>query len=343
MGLMIISENPKVFNSMSAQSLSDCQLAETEWMHAWIKENYQLFFGKLNYEMIGQEINVTGAGSEGYLDFLAIDLLTGKTVVIEAKRDDYKHRDLIGQIIEYASGISKFNKDKFNQLYQDYNNSADMSLDELFGQQSFNISMLNSKQQIILIVQKSSKNQGSTLRLRASCAYLREQGMDINILEFSWYTMNPERTTPRKGDIIEAKFVWEMDVETGKQRIGSQPANEDDFLVDKDDNAIELYRSVISMLELKRLWVRRRPATTYITFYGKKRAFMTVEFIDKTIKLRLRLPEDYQDGLAVRVNPDVDNHKLVINDKFLHQVTLSELFNEDKLFKVINDSYDNNQ
>lgn len=61
------------------------------------KRKLSAFLWKISYEIIGQEINVTGAGSEGYLDFLALDLGTGNTVVIEAKRDDYKHRDLIGQ------------------------------------------------------------------------------------------------------------------------------------------------------------------------------------------------------------------------------------------------------
>lgn len=86
MGLLIVTENPLVLENISAQSLSKCQLCEPEWIHSWIKDNYQLFFGKLNYEIIGQEINVTDASSEGYLDFLALDLTTGNTVVIEAKK-----------------------------------------------------------------------------------------------------------------------------------------------------------------------------------------------------------------------------------------------------------------
>ncbi len=106
MALVMISENPVVLENINTRSLSQCQLSETEWMHSWIKENYQLFFGKLNYEIIGQEVDVTGSGAGGYLDFLAIDLVTGNMVIIEAKRDDYKHRDLIGQSIEYAAGVS---------------------------------------------------------------------------------------------------------------------------------------------------------------------------------------------------------------------------------------------
>lgn len=96
MALLMVGDNPSTLENINKLSLSEKLLGEVEWVHTWIKENYQAIFGKLNYEIIGQEVDVSGEGSKGSLDFLAIDLATGNTVIIECKRDDFKHRDLVG-------------------------------------------------------------------------------------------------------------------------------------------------------------------------------------------------------------------------------------------------------
>jgi len=344
LGLLLVTENPLVLENISAQSLSMCNLSETDWMHSWIKENYQLLFGKLNIEIIGQEINVTGAGSEGYLDFLALDMATGDTVAIEAKRDDYKHRDLVGQAIEYAAGVARFNLEKLNEIYRAYMDSDDTNLEELFAQHPYNISSINSNQQIMLIVQRSTRNQGTILRLKSSCSFLREQGVDVNIMEISWYTKNLEPKMPVKGDIIEVNFVWEPDIpdKQTKQRRGSSsvPENEDEFLVDKTDRAIEIYRQIVNLVDSLRFKYRRKPAASHITFYGKTKAFMVVEFLDEQVKLRLRLPEDYSNELLEKLKSDYD--KLTISDNFLFRITLNKIDNEEMLATIIFDSYDYN-
>jgi len=344
MALLIITENPVILESINAQSLSKCQLSEEAWMHSWIKENYQIFFGKLNYEIIGREINVTGSGSEGYLDFLAIDLATGNTVIIEAKRDDYKHRDLLGQSIEYAAGVSKFDKDRLNEMYQAYSGTIDNTIDELFAQQSYPLDLINQKQQIILVVQKSLKNQGSLLRLKSSCAFLRAQGLDINILEISWYTNNLDYNSPTKGDIIELNFVWELDMpenSSKKMRSSSSvPASEDEFLVDKSDMAIELYRAVVNMLDGKRIKYKRQPTSAHITLYGKKKAFLVIQFYEEHIMLRLRLPDDYSNTLLDKLNQEYD--KLSKSDNFLYQAKIMDINLVDDLADSIIYSYEYN-
>ena len=344
MALLIITENPIVLENINARSLSQCQLSETEWMHSWIKENYQLFFGKLNYEIIGQEIDITGSGAEGYLDFLAIDLATGNTVIMEAKRDDYKHRDLVGQSIEYAAGVSKFDKERLNEFYQNYSGSIDNTIDELFAQQSYSLDMINQKQQIILVVQRSMKNQGTLLRLKATCAFLREQGLDINILEISWYTKTLDHQTPQRGDIIEANFVWELDIpdSISKKRSyrSTVPASEDEFLVDKSDMAIELYRTVVDMLDGKRIRYNRKPTSSHITLYGKKKVFLIIQFHEDHIVSRLRLPDDYSNSLLEKLNKEYD--KLTISDNFLYQAKISNTDQVDRLADTILQSYEYN-
>ena len=120
MALLMVGDSPGVLERINKLSLSEKQLGEVEWVHSWIKENYQTIFGKLSYEIIGQEVDVSGDGPGGYLDFLAIDIATGDTVIIECKRDDFKHRDLIGQAVEYAAGIAKFPLETLNKIYSAY-------------------------------------------------------------------------------------------------------------------------------------------------------------------------------------------------------------------------------
>lgn len=51
---------------------------------------------------------------------------------MKRKRDDYKHRDLLGQVIEYAAGVARFNlveflDDQINlrlRLPEDYSSEA---------------------------------------------------------------------------------------------------------------------------------------------------------------------------------------------------------------------------
>lgn len=345
MSLLMVSENPKVLESINTQSLTGCQLGEAEWVHSWIKENYQLIFGELNYELIGQEVNVTGSGAEGYLDFLAVDMASGDTVILECKRDDFKHRDLIGQAIEYAAGIAGFSKEKLDEVYTAFSgNDQSTSLDTLLIQQGTNILNINCSQKIILVVQNSNKNQGTLLRLKSECAYMRKKGIDINILELSWYTKDMNTGLPKQGDIIEFKFVWDIEAletqipsgNTSKSS-SSTPIPEATFLLNKSDLSIQLYDSLVQLLESNNIKYKRRPASKYITFYGKSKAFMIVMFNEDSITLRLRLENEYDSPLVTRLDSHYD--KLAEVDNFIYQLNISSPESIEKLMGFVLDSY----
>lgn len=340
MGLFLVGDQPTLLEAIDAQSLSSNQLAEEEWVHNWIEKNFAILFGQLNIELIGREVNVTGAGSEGYLDFLGVDSSIGNTVIIEAKRDDFDPRKLIGQAVEYAAGISRFSKEKLNQIYQKYIGSQEETLDDVIVQKSGNPALLNQNQSIILVVQSSYMNQGSILRLKSACLYLRETGLDINILEFKWYKKEATAKAPEKGDIIEAKFVWEIE-DVKKPSAASTSLQESSFLLDKTDTAIQLYNFVVKLIDSQRVKYTRRAAAKWITFYGKKpKAFLVVQFEDDQIKLRLRLDDGYNHQIIERLKDDHD--KLAMSDRFLHQVTVKNFNQKDDLLKVIMDSYNYN-
>jgi len=340
MGLFLVGDQPTLLEAIDAQSLSANQLAEAEWVHNWIEKNFPILFGQFNIELIGHEVNITGSGSEGYLDFLGVDLSTGNTVIIEAKRDDFDPRKLIGQAVEYAAGISRFSKEKLNQIYQEYINSQEETLENVIIQKSGNPALLNKSQSIILVVQSSYLNQGSMLRLKSACLYLRETGLDINILELKWFKKEAAPKAPEKGDIVEAEFLWNIE-EVKKPPGVLTPLQESSFLLDKTDTAIQLYNFVVKLIDSQRVKYSRRTGAKWITFYGKKpKAFLVVQFEDNQIKLRLRLGDSYDHKIVERLSDNYD--KLAASDKFLHQVTVNSCNQKDDLIKVIMDSYNYN-
>gem|GEM_PF-4177543 len=342
MALFLVCDEPTLLEAVDTQSLSVNQLAEEDWVHSWIEKNFQILFGQLNIEIIGREVNVTGSGSEGFLDFLGLDLSTGNTVIIEAKRDDFDTRKLLGQAVEYAAGISRFSRERLDQIYREYMGSADETLDNLLLQKSVSPDLINRGQTLILVVQSSYKNQGSVLRLKSACHYLREIGLDINILELKWYKNKAASgAAPEKGDIIEAKLLWEIE-ESGKPSPAPTPLQESSFFLDKTDLAIQLYHFVIKLIDAQRVKYTRRIASKWITLYGKKRAFMVIQFPPEgdRIRLRLRLDDTYSHPLLEKLPEDHD--KLASADKFRHQITVHNSDHPDELTKVLMDSYQYN-
>ncbi len=345
MSLLVIGEDPTRLKSINKLSLSEKHLGEVEWVHAWIKENYQAIFGKLNYEIIGQEVDVSGEGPEGYLDFLAIDLETGDTVILECKRDDFKHRDLIGQAVEYAAGVSKFTTDELNSIYNNYTADSANTLQSLLAQYHGDISKINKHQKIVLVAQNSTKNEGSFLRLKALCGYLRSLDIDINILEMKWYSNNANAQKPGQGDIVEFEFIWDINPlevlhKTGNKK-SSHLISEDEFLFDKTDKAIEIYNALLDKMNATNIIkYKQRPNSQWITFYGKSKAFMVVILQDEFIKVRLRFNEDYQCVKLEKLGLNTD--KLTKQDGFLYQGTINESEQLNDIIQCIVDSYEYN-
>jgi len=135
--------------------------------------------------------------------------------------------------------------------------------------------------------------------------------------------------------------VWEIE-EKNKSTNTPAPLNEQSFLKDKTDNAIKLYSFIVKLLDSQRVKYTKRIASKWITFYGKSRAFMVIQFEENQIKLRLRLGDTHDSNAVEKLDENFD--KLTSFDKFFHQITVTNMDNKEEIIKAMIDSYKfNNQ
>ena len=164
--------------------LSDQQFQERD-LEAWIESNPDILGEPLMF--IGRQVVVPGINDR--LDLLALDP-TGDTVIVEIKRG--KLNDPVDiQAIRYASYISRWPKRKLEELAEAYlsqrgdeDNSA--TFEEAFSEFASDIDTegvpsLNGNQRVIIVGQKIRARLGSV------ALWLREQGIDITIIEITPY------------------------------------------------------------------------------------------------------------------------------------------------------------
>ncbi len=161
---------------------SEQQLLERD-METWIESKPEILGEPLMF--IGRQVTVPGINDK--LDLLALDP-TGDTVIIEIKRG--KLNDPVDmQAIRYASYVSRWPKRKLEELAESYlsqhggeDNGA--TFEEAFTEFASDIDTegvpsLNGRQRIIIVGQKIS------MRLGSVALWLREQGIDIKIIEIT--------------------------------------------------------------------------------------------------------------------------------------------------------------
>jgi hypothetical protein len=134
-----------------------------------------------NWMVIGRQVQ-TDYG--GYIDLLAIDR-DGNLVVIELKRN-MTPRDVVGQVIDYASWVKKLKNDDISRLFQNYltkyhPDRKGQSLDEAFCKR-FQVrdmpEALNEDHEMVVV---ASALDDSTERI---VKYLAEQHIAVNAVFF---------------------------------------------------------------------------------------------------------------------------------------------------------------
>lgn len=161
---------------------SEQQLQERD-LETWIEGNPDILGEPLMF--IGRQVTVPRINDK--LDLLALDP-TGDTVIVEIKRG--KLNDPVDiQAIRYASYISRWPKRRLEELAESYlsqhggeDNGA--TFEEAFAEfaadtDTEGVPSLNGRQRIIIVGQKIS------MRLGSVALWLREQGIDIKIIEIT--------------------------------------------------------------------------------------------------------------------------------------------------------------
>lgn len=233
--------------------------------------------------------------------------------------------------------------ESLNNVYSTYCQKESNSIEGLFAKYNGSIPEINKGQKIILVIQNSNRNEGTYLRLKALCRYMREIGNDINILEMKWYSRDKDILKPQKGDIVEFNLVWETEsiIPTNNPSKGVKIIMEDEFFMHKSDLAIGLYNYLVNEIDVNEtIQFKRKPNSQWITFYGKSKAFMVIIFNGDFISIRLSLDNDYDSSILTKLQFDAD--KLSKSDGFLYSLDVYSIEDINKVMPSIIDSYNHN-
>jgi hypothetical protein len=173
-----IDDADNSISEVEIKKFSELGYNERQHLQEWIAKNPEVF---------GEELLIIQKEFSGFsdtnerLDLLALDK-QGNLVVIENKLDD-SGKDVIWQILKYASYCSSLTKSNIRDIYQDYlkksgkEETAEESLNEFFDVEDLDELNLNvgNTQRIIMVAARFRKEITSTVlwlinyRLRIQC------------------------------------------------------------------------------------------------------------------------------------------------------------------------------
>jgi hypothetical protein len=195
--------------------------------------------------IIGRQVQTN---LKSIIDLLGIDE-DGNSVLIELKRDKTP-RDVIAQLLKYASFVEDLDYTQLDGIFQDHYEENGISLDEyhqdyfkdkkddhLDGSVSF-----NKKTKLVIVAQEI------TQEIRQTADFLRKKGIEIYCLEFKYFRTESDK------EIITSDLV------VGKEDIPvSGPLNkltEEEFLSLLDENGLKVFERIIELGKEKDLMIR---------------------------------------------------------------------------------------
>jgi len=125
-------------------TLTNCGRKEKQDLEQWIKSSPEILGDDII--LIGEQVPT----ATGFIDFLGIDI-SGNTVIVELKRDKVP-RDILGQVIDYASDVAGWDGERFSEICKSY---TGQSFDDLFQQNFKDIPVeelaINQSQRLLLV------------------------------------------------------------------------------------------------------------------------------------------------------------------------------------------------
>ena len=172
-----IDDETNNIEKTSVKTFSELNYKERDNLQEWISKNPDIFGEE--FLIIQKEFNGFNDTNER-LDLLALDK-QGNLVVIENKLDD-SGKDVVWQVLKYASYCSTLTKNNIVDIFQDYinkNNTKDNAeevLSEFYNEEYDELKLnLGNSQRIILVAAKFRKEITSTVlwlmnyKLRIQC------------------------------------------------------------------------------------------------------------------------------------------------------------------------------
>ena len=149
----------------------------------WLEKNPDDIVENGQLLIIGRQVT-TNLGS--FIDLLAIDR-QGDLVVVELKRDRTP-RETLAQALEYASFIDKLGYEQLEDLLRAYISDESLNLaqyhKEYFALAGDEASVFNHDQRIVIV------GQTITPEIRQTSSFLRNKGIRVTCLEFTFFKSN---------------------------------------------------------------------------------------------------------------------------------------------------------
>lgn len=125
-------------------TLAECGKKERDHLEKWVKAEPKILGDDI--KIIGEQIRT----SSGPIDYLGIDN-KGNLVIIELKRDKLP-REVLAQVIDYASDISRWDSDRISEVCVHYTGqSLDDFVSENFEDIDHESFLINNSQRLLLV------------------------------------------------------------------------------------------------------------------------------------------------------------------------------------------------
>ncbi len=260
--------------------IKQTKLSQEQQIHSWLEED----ISKLSSDplVIGREVP-TDYG--GYLDLLCLDG-KGNLVVVELKRD-LTPRDVVAQIIDYASWVKELSPDRVGTISADYFRKKGRSEDlETAYRNKFGEDLpdnINESQRMYVV---ASELDGTTER---AISYLSTFGVGINAATFQYFEKDGRAYLSRIF-VIEPTQA-EVRIRSAKsQRLTDEQLEE----LAEQNGVGEMYRTIVSGLMTP--FARNNGTTKSSKTFGG-----TLGGMNKTILSILPAESNQTDGLKYRV------------------------------------------
>ena len=128
-----MSKKPVVITNGKIRKLNKILLNSNTFKESWLQEilysepsilpTNEIDSSFSNLIPIGREIPVKSGENTGYIDDFYISS-KGYLVIVETKlwRNPEARREVVGQIIDYAQSVQKWDYEKLNNVYKEYHN-----------------------------------------------------------------------------------------------------------------------------------------------------------------------------------------------------------------------------
>lgn len=200
----------------------------------WIERDISVISPKLL--LIGRQVTTDFGGA---IDLLAADR-AGDLVVIELKKDRTP-RDVVAQILEYASWVSGLTSEKIREITEMY---LKRDLDGVF-KEKFGIEApeLNRNHKMLIVAIEIDDSTERIVR------YLSETyGVNINVANFEFFEDDSKNQFLLRTFMLDPSEVERTSFEGGK-RVSRPKINKEEFLSACNENERKLFERLFEMAE----------------------------------------------------------------------------------------------